>query len=204
MAKSSRYCVPFRRRREGKTNYKSRRALVLSGKPRLVTRITLKNVIAQIITAKPHGDEVLVSAHSRELTKTYGWKASKKNLPAAYLTGFLCGLKAKAKGIKEAILDIGLHSPSKGAKVFAVLKGVLDAGIDVPYGEEKLPDEKRIRGEHIVQYAQSLASSNPEQYQIRFSQYLKQKFPPENISEHFAKVKAEIVSAFKKEGGRKK
>ncbi|MEM3696657.1 MAG: 50S ribosomal protein L18 [Candidatus Bathyarchaeia archaeon] len=202
MAKNSRYCVPFRRRREGKTNYKSRKALVLSGKPRLVTRITLKNVIAQIITAKPHGDEVLVSAHSRELTKTYGWKASRKNLPAAYLTGLLCGLRAKAKGIKEAILDIGLHAPSKGARVFAVLKGVLDAGINVPYGEEKLPDEKRIKGEHIAQYAESLAS-NPEQYQIRFSQYLKQKFPPENISEHFAKVKAEIVSAFKK-GGKKK
>jgi large subunit ribosomal protein L18 len=203
MAKNSRYCVPFRRRREGKTNYKSRKALVLSGKPRLVTRITLKNVIAQIITAKPYGDEVLVSAHSRELTKTYGWKASRKNLPAAYLTGLLCGLKAKSKGIKEAILDIGLHSPTKGAKIFAVLKGVLDAGINVPYGEEKLPDEKRIKGEHITQYAQSLASFNPEQYQIKFSQYLKQKFQPENISEHFAKVKAEIVSAFKK-GGKKK
>jgi large subunit ribosomal protein L18 len=201
MAKNSRYCVPFRRRREGKTNYKSRKALVLSGKPRLVTRITLKNVIAQIIMAKPSGDEVIVSAHSRELTKTYGWKASRKNLPAAYLTGLLCGLKAKAKGIKEAILDIGLHSPSKGARVFAVLKGVLDAGVHIPYGEEKLPNEERIKGEHIAKYAEKLAS-NPEQYQIKFSQYMKQKFPPEKISEHFAEVKAKIVAAFKK-GGKK-
>jgi large subunit ribosomal protein L18 len=203
MAKSSRYCVPFRRRREGKTNYKSRKAFVLSGKPRLVTRITLKNVIAQIIMAKPHGDEVLVSAHSRELTKTYGWKASGKNLPAAYLTGLLCGLKAKSKGIKEAILDIGLHSPSKGARVFAVLKGVLDAGINVPYSEEKLSDEKRIEGKHIAQYAESLASSNSEQYQNKFSQYLKQKVPPEKINEHFAKVKADIIATFKS-GGKKK
>jgi large subunit ribosomal protein L18 len=201
MAKNSRYCVQFRRRREGKTNYKSRKAFVLSGKPRLVTRITLKNVIAQIITAKPHGDEVLVSAHSRELTKTYGWKASKKNIPAAYLTGLLCGLKAKSKGIKEAIFDIGLHSPSKGAKVFAVLKGVLDAGVNVPYGEEKVPDEKRIKGEHIVEYAKNLAS-NTDQYQIKFSQYLKQKIPPESIDKHFAEIKAEIVAAFKK-GGKK-
>jgi large subunit ribosomal protein L18 len=201
MAKNSRYCVPFRRRREGKTNYKLRKALVLSGKPRLVTRITLKNVIAQIVMAKPYGDEVLVSAHSRELTKTYGWKAPRKNLPAAYLTGLLCGLKAKSKGIKEAILDIGLHSPSKGARVFAVLKGVLDSGIHVPHSEEKLPDEKRINGEHIAQYAKSLVS-NIEQYQIKFSQYLKQGIPPESISEHFAKAKAEIVASFKK-GGKK-
>ncbi|MEM2994719.1 MAG: 50S ribosomal protein L18 [Candidatus Bathyarchaeia archaeon] len=196
MAKNSRYCVPFRRRRKGKTDYRRRKALVLSGKPRLVARSTLKNVIAQIIVAKPSGDEVLASAHSRELTKTYGWKASRKNLPAAYLTGLLCGLKAASKGVKEAILDIGLHSPSKGARVFAVLKGVLDAGIDIPHSEEKLPDEKRIKGEHIAEYAKTLAS-NPEAYQSRFSQYLKHEIQPEDIPKHFAKVKAEIIAAFK-------
>jgi large subunit ribosomal protein L18 len=196
MAKNSRYCVPFRRRREGKTDYKRRKALVVSGKPRLVARSTLKNVIAQIVVAKPSGDEVLVSANSRELTKTYGWKASRKNLPAAYLTGLLCGLKASSKGIKEAILDIGLHSPSKGARVFAVLKGVLDAGVHVPHSEGKLPDEKRIKGEHIAEYAKILAS-NPEAYQSKFSQYIKQKVTPEDIPKHFAKVKADIIAAFK-------
>ena len=200
MAKDSRYCVQFRRRKEGKTDYKARKALVISGKPRLVVRNTLKNIIVQIIVAKPHGDEVLVSAHSRELKK-YEWKAHAGNLPSAYLTGFLCGLKAKAQGIKEAILDIGLHSPSKGARVFAVLKGVLDAGINVPHSEEKLPDEKRIEGEHIANYAESLAS-NPEEYQSKFSKYLEQKLPPESLPKHFAKVKTEILAAFKS-GGKK-
>ena len=200
MAKDSRYCVQFRRRKEGKTDYKARKALVISGKPRLVVRNTLKNIIVQIIVAKPHGDEVLVSAHSRELKK-YEWKAHAGNLPSAYLTGFLCGLKAKAQGIKEAILDIGLHSPSKGARVFAVLKGVLDAGINVPHSEEKLPDEKRIEGEHIANYAESLAS-NPEEYQSKFSKYLEQKLPPESLPKHFAEVKTEILAAFKS-GGKK-
>ena len=194
MAKNSRYCVPFRRRREGKTDYKARKALVLSGKPRFVARKTLRNVIAQIVVARPHGDEVLVSAHSRELKK-YEWKASGGNLPAAYLTGLLCGLKAKAQGVKEAILDVGLHSPSKGARIFVVLKGVLDAGIHVPHSEEKLPDEKRIQGEHIAHYAENLAS-NPEEYQSKFSEYLEQKLPPENLPKHFAKVKTEILAAF--------
>jgi large subunit ribosomal protein L18 len=200
MAKDSRYCVQLRRRKEGKTDYKARKALVLSGKPRLVARGTLKNVIAQIIMAKPHGDEVLVSAHSREL-KNYEWKAPGGNLPAAYLTGLLCGLKAKAQGVKEVILDIGLHSPSKGARVFAMLKGVLDAGVHVPHSEEKLPDEKRIQGEHIAKYAASLAS-NPEEYQSKFSKYLEQKLPPEDLPKHFAKVKKEISAAFKS-GGKK-
>jgi large subunit ribosomal protein L18 len=200
MAKDSRYCVQLRRRREGKTDYKARKALVLSGKPRLVVRETLKNVIAQIIVAKPHGDEVLVSANSRELKK-YEWKAPGGNLPAAYLTGILCGLKAKSQNVKEVILDIGLHSPSKGARVFAVLKGVLDSGVHVPHSEEKLPDEKRIEGEHIAKYAEGLAS-NPEEYQSKFSKYLEQKLPPENLPEHFAKVKKEISAAFKS-GGKK-
>ena len=116
MAKSGNYRVQLRRRREGKTDYQARKALVTSGKPRLVTRASLKNVTVQITIAKPHGDEVLASANSRELIKNYGWKAPTGNIPAAYLTGLLCGIKAKNKGVKEAILDIGLDFPHKRVK----------------------------------------------------------------------------------------
>lgn len=196
MAKGSRYNVPYRRRREGKTDYRKRKALILSRKPRLVVRGSLKNIIVQIIAAKPHGDEVLVSAHSRELLKNYGWRAPRGNLPAAYLTGLLCGLKAKAKGIEEAVLDIGLHSPTKGARVFAALKGVLDAGLNVPHGEEKLPDENRIQGVHVAQYAKML-SANVERYTAAFSKYLENKVPPESLPEHFAEVKKAVIAAFK-------
>ncbi|MEM3616435.1 MAG: 50S ribosomal protein L18 [Candidatus Bathyarchaeia archaeon] len=199
MAKGSSYGVPYRRRKEGKTAYHKRKALILSRKPRLVVRGALKNIIVQMVAAKPHGDEVLVSAHSRELLKSYGWKAPSGNLPAAYLTGLLCGLKAKAKGIEEAVLDIGLHSPTKGARVFAALKGVLDAGLSVPHGEEKLPDEKRIQGMHIVQYAKML-SANTEKYMAVFSRYLKNKVSPESLPEHFAEVKKAVVAAFKSGG----
>ena len=199
MARSGRYKVKFRRRREGKTDYRARKALLLSGKPRLVVRGSLKNMTAQIIVAKPQGDEVTVSAHSRELTKNYGWKAPQGNLPAAYLTGLLCGLKAKAKGVKESVLDIGLHSPTKGARVFATLKGVLDAGLDVPHSGERLPSDERIEGQHIAQYAASLAS-NPEEYQSKFSKYLERKLPPEKLPKHIEKVKEKIISAFKSKG----
>ena len=198
MAKNSRYCTKFRRRREGKTDYKARRALIVSGRPRLVTRTSINNVIAQVIAAKPKGDEVLVSAHSRELGK-YGWKAPRGNVPTAYLTGYLCGLKAKAKGVEEAIFDIGLYPPTKGAKLFAVLKGVLDAKVNVPHSAEKLPDEKRLKGEHIAAYAQSLASE-PERYQLRFSKYLRQDIKPETLPAHFAQVKNDMLAAFKNGG----
>ena len=195
MAKGSSYRVHLRRRREGKTDYQARKALVTSRKPRLVTRASIKNVEVQIIIAKPHGDEVLASANSRELIKSYGWRAPTGNIPASYLTGLLCGVKAKAAGIKEAILDIGLVSPTKGSKIFAVLSGVVDAGVEVPHSEEKIVKE-RMKGEHIAKYAKSLGAGS-EEYTAKFSQYTAQGVAPEKIVEHFTKVKADIIAVSK-------
>ena len=188
MAKSSNYRVKLRRRREGKTDYQARKSLVISGKPRLVTRGANRNITVQILTAKPNGDMVLAAANSRELVKSYGWKTATGNIPAAYLTGYLCGVKAKAKGIKEAILDIGLVAPTKGAKIFAALSGVVDAGVEVPHSEEKIVKE-RMKGEHIAKYAKSLAVGS-EEYNAKFSKYTAKGVAPEKIAEQFAKVKA--------------
>ena len=196
MAKNASYRVKLRRRREGKTDYQARKALVTSRKPRLVTRASIKNVEVQIINAKPHGDMVLASANSRELIKSYGWRAPTGNIPAAYLTGLLCGLKAKASGIEEAILDIGLGSPTKGSKIFAVLSGVVDAGVEVPHSEDKIVKE-RMKGEHIAKYAKSLGAGSKE-YTAKFSQYTAQDVAPEKITEHFTKVKADIMAGTKK------
>jgi large subunit ribosomal protein L18 len=200
MARGSTYRVPPRRRREGKTDYQARKALVLSRRPRLVARNTVKNVIAQIIVAKPQGDEVSVTAHSRELRK-YGWKAPTGNIPAAYLTGLLCGLKAKAKGVEGAILDIGLIAPTKGAKIFATLSGVLDAGVEVPHDEKKIV-KARIEGKHIAAYGKSLEEDS-EVYSAKFSKYVEQKMSPEKLPEHFAKVKADIIQSFEKKSEKK-
>jgi large subunit ribosomal protein L18 len=200
MARGSTYRVPPRRRREGKTDYQARKALVLSGKPRLVPRGTARNYAVQIIVAKPQGDEVLAAAHSRELKK-YGWKAPTGNIPAAYLTGLLCGLKAKNKGVSEAVLDIGLVAPTKGAKVFAALGGVVDAGVDVPHDEEKIVEE-RSEGAHVAEYGKSLGDDS-EVYAAKFSKYLGQKLAPEKLPEHVAKVKADIMKSFEMKSEKK-
>jgi len=196
MAKGPSYRVPFRRRREGKTDYQSRRALVLSRLPRLAVRGSLKHVIVQVVDAKETGDEIRVSAHSRELAKSYGWLGDCGNVSAAYLTGLLCGCRTMAHDVGKAVLDTGLQSPSRGSRVFASLKGVLDAGVMVPHDKEMLPDEKRIRGQHIADYA-SLLSSTPDVYQKRFSQYLSRGLRPEQLSEHFSLIKEKIVASFK-------
>jgi large subunit ribosomal protein L18 len=194
MAKNASYRVQLRRRREGKTDYQARKSMVISGKLRLVTRGSLKNATVQIIKAKPEGDFVLVAANSKELIKKFNWKAPTGNIPAAYLTGLLCGLKAKQQGVKKAILDIGLVSPTKGARIFAMLKGVVDAGIDVPFSEQKIVKE-RIKGEQVVKYAKKLGIGS-EEYNQKFAAYIKAGVAPEKLPEHFEKVKTDIIASF--------
>jgi len=196
MANNANFRVPVRRRRQGKTDYQARKAMVISGKNRLVVRPSINNVNAQIIIAKPIGDMVLAAANSRELVKKYGWKASTGNIPAAYLTGLLCGLKAKVKGINEAILDIGMAIPTKGSRIFAVLHGVLDAGVEVPHGEEKIVPG-RAKGDHIASYAKDLSNENPELFAVKFSKYTAEGIAPQKVAEHFSKTRAAIIVSFK-------
>lgn len=196
MATGPSYRVPFRRRKEGKTDYQLRKGLILSRLPRLVVRGTSRHMIIQMVKAEVKGDKVIASASSKELTKTYGWKGAGGNIPAAYLTGLLCGYRAIAKRTKKAVLDIGLQSPSQGSRIFAAMKGVIDAGVEVPHKEDVLPKAPRISGQHIADYAKQLAA-NPEAYQAQFSKYSAKKMNPEKIPDHFSQIKEKISSGFK-------
>ncbi len=192
------YRVAFRRRREGKTDYQLRRGLILSGLPRLVVRGSLRNFTAQMVKAEMNGDKILVASSSTELIRKYGWLGDTGTVSAAYLTGLLCGYKAVNQGITEAVLDIGLSYPSRGSRIFAALKGALDAGLGIPFDEERLPDEKRIKGQHIAEYAKHL-SSNMEAYQKQFSTQLAKGLKPEEITAHFEQVKEKAVASLKKQ-----
>lgn len=188
-----RWRVQFRRKRTAKTDYRQRLRLLRSGRQRLVIRISLKHISAQIVRAAPDGDKTLVSAHSKELGKL-GWNGHTSNLPAAYLVGLLCGYRARREGIEEVILDIGMQTPAAGGKIFAALKGVLDAGLNVPHGEGVFPAEERIRGDHIAQYAEKLKSEDEDTYKKVFSNYLQRGFPPEQLPQHFNQIKQAIIT----------
>ena len=149
MKQGPRYYIKQRRRREGRTDYRKRLKLLKSRKIRIVLRKSIKNIRVQFIEYEESGDRILASAISTDLIKNYNWNYSTSTTPAAYLTGFLAAKKALDIGIKEGILDIGRIKPIKGSKIFASLKGIIDAGIECPYDGEKLPDEKRIMGHHI-------------------------------------------------------
>ena len=148
MSKGPRFVVRFRRRREGVTDYYSRLRLLKSRIPRLVVRRTNRYIIAQVNTFDFKGDKTLAHANSLELKK-HGWNSGLKNTSAAYLIGLVIGKKAVEAGVEKAIFDMGLYRPSKGAKVFAALKGASDAGLQITFEDTPVPSADRIEGKHL-------------------------------------------------------
>jgi large subunit ribosomal protein L5e len=136
-----RYQVKYRRRREGKTDYRARRHLITQDKTkynapkyRLVVRITNNDVICQIIFAKIIGDVTIVAAYSHEL-KRYGLPVGLTNYAAAYATGLLVArrllqkfnLDTKYVGLKKANGEGFLVRANKdGPRPF---KALLDVGL---------------------------------------------------------------------------
>jgi len=148
MTRGKTYIVSHRRRRKGKTDYRLRLGVLKSGKPRLVIRKSSNNISCQIISYDPKGDRVIAYADSRNL-REYGWNGHCGNVPAAYLTGMLCGTKAKAN-VKETVADLGLYTSVKGSRLYAAIRGVSDAGINVPHSEDVVPPKDRIEGRHTA------------------------------------------------------
>lgn len=184
MARGPRYRRPFRRRVEGNTNYHRRLKLLKSRKIRLVIRVSNNHVNIQIIESKVGGDKILVSAFSKELVKKFGWKGNTGNLPAAYLTGVLAGLRAQKAKIEEAVLDLGVFYHRN--RVLAAFKGFLESEIEVPYRKEFFPEglDDRVKGTHIETYAKALKQEDAEKYAEIFSGYLKKnKIDPMKMSQ---------------------
>jgi len=120
-----------------------------------------------------------------------------KSTPACYLLGLLAGKKAIDKGVKEAVLYSGIVPFVRGSRVAAFVKGVTDAGVVVPFGEEALPPSARVTGKDIADYASKLAGEDKDLYQRRFSGLLKAGFRPEDYPLNFEKAKAAIAAGGK-------
>ena len=140
------YSQILRRSRDEKTNYKKRRNLLMGSRDFITVQISNENTLVQIHKPELAGDKVLSSAHSRSLLSK-GWKGSRKSIPAAYLTGYLAGKKALAQGIKSAVLYSGTRRYTQ--RMAAALKGIIDAGLQVPADTETFPSEERIGGKHL-------------------------------------------------------
>jgi len=149
MSTGPRFRVHFRRRREGKTDYRVRLRLLKSDQPRAVVRLSDRRVRVTIVTFDPVGDRVVASAESTELSAIAFPGHSGASTPAAYLTAYLAGLRAKSTGATSAVLDTGLRHPTVGGRLAAALKGLLDAGVEIPHGEGGFPSADRLNGAHL-------------------------------------------------------
>ncbi len=184
------YTSTFRRIRERKTNYRKREKLLIGKKDFVTVNVSDQNVSAQLIRPELLGDKVMASVHSNELL-SYGWKGSRKNIPSCYLVGLLLGKKCIQKKITRAILYIGKRHFT--TKIAACLKGMSEAGLEMPFSEEILPTEERIQGNHIAEYAKKI-KSNDDLYKSRFSSNLGSGLEPEKYPNHFSEVKDRIVN----------
>ena len=149
MAHGKRQRLRFKRRRSGRTDYRRRLRMLRGGAPRAVVRVSNTQVTCQLVEFGMGGDSIVASVNGKTLVK-HGWPAgaSRKSVPACYIAGYALAKSAIAAGHDSAILDIGLASSSPGGRVFAALRGMVDAGLDVPHGADVLPDDDRVNATH--------------------------------------------------------
>ena len=200
-------------------------------KYRLVVRFTSTRVIAQVVFATIQGDKVFTSADSNELRR-FGLTAGLTNYASAYATGLLVARRllkkvqldgmyvGNAKDLgknydssqdeKErrpfkVILDVGLKATTTGSKVFSVLKGVADGGVNIPHSNSRFPgfnpddaeaDNKvlreRVLGVHVDKYLKHLKGTERETLQFkRWLDCLKTS-GAKSVEELYKKVHAEI------------
>jgi large subunit ribosomal protein L18 len=138
-----------RRRLECKTDYVLRLGLLKAKFPRIVVRRTNKYFIAQIVESSAAQDKVILGVTSQELLE-HGWDkkatGSLKSIPAGYLTGYLLAKKAKSG---EYVIDLGMARTHKGGRLFSVIAGLKDGGLNVHANEEVFPTEERLMGEGL-------------------------------------------------------
>lgn len=218
-------------------------------KYRMIVRFTNKDIICQIAYAKIGGDIVVTAAYAHELPR-YGVKVGLTNYAAAYCTGLLLARrhlkKLKLDGIYEGVtdvtgetynvesqegnpgafrcyLDVGLARTTTGARLFGVMKGAVDGGLDIPHSEKRFPGydaeskkydpaqhKARIFGQHVADYMRQMKEDDEDAYKRQFSQFIKEGLEPDTLEQMYKKAHAairdnpEYVAKPKKEGIKKK
>merc|ERR1712168_1154948 len=89
-------------------------------------------------------------------------------------------------GAFRAHLDIGLARTTTGARVFGVMKGAVDGGIEVPHSEKRFPGydkenkefdagvlREHMMGVHVGKYMKSLMDDDEDSYKRQFSRFIK-------------------------------
>lgn len=191
--------------------------------------VSPRDIICQVVAARLAGDEILTAAYAHELPR-YGIKHGLTNFAAAYCVGLLCarrhltklGLDETYVGVEEvdgemfqveeeegrrpftALLDIGLVRTSTGNKVFSVMKGAVDGGMNIPHNEKRFPAyskeegfdpeelKGRILGNHVSEYMNYLLEEDEDAYQRQFSRYIRDGIEPDAIEDMYLEAHRKI------------
>jgi len=200
-------------------------------KYRLIVRMTNKDIIAQIAYSRIEGDVVVNAAYAHELPR-FGIKCGLTNYAAAYATGLLLArrhlkkinLDGTYKGVEDvkgddynvekegdnpapfrAVLDVGLARTTTGAKLFAVMKGVADGGIDVPHSETRFfgydgeakkynaeAHRARIFGTHVADYMRLMKDGDEDGYKRQFAKFIGAGIEPDALEGMYKSAHAAI------------
>merc|ERR1711934_1185451 len=102
-------------------------------------------------------------------------------------------------------LDVGLKRTTLGSKIFSAMKGAFDGGLEIPHNEKKFygydPDEgaydaeanrERILGGHVAEYMSGMLEEEPEEYEVKFANYIKAGIDADNMEEKYLEVHQKI------------
>lgn len=105
----------------------------------------------------------------------------------------------------RAVLDVGIRATTTGSRVFGVLKGASDGGLDIPHNEKRFPGynrdakeykpevhRQRIFGITLGAYMQETREENPEGYAKHFAKYVAAGVKPDGMEALYKSVHAAI------------
>lgn len=105
----------------------------------------------------------------------------------------------------RCFLDVGTKNTTTGSKIFAVMKGASDGGLDVPHNFKRFPgytkDTKsydaeahkaRIMGEHIADYMREMQEDDEENYNKHFAKYIEADLDGDGLEEFYEKLFEDI------------
>lgn len=200
-------------------------------KYRMIVRFTNKDITCQVAYARIEGDHIISAAYAHELPR-YGVKVGLTNYAAGYCTGLLLARRLLNKlkldsiyqgndevtgdeyyvedvdgqpGAFRCYLDVGLARTTTGARIFGVLKGAADGGLDIPHSTRRFPGydaessqfnaevhRDHIFGKHVSDYMSMLAEDDEDAYKRQFANYIKMGVTPDAVEAMYKKAHGAI------------
>jgi len=120
-------------------------------------------------------------------------------------TFFISGEVDEEKKPFRCLLDVGIKNTTTGARVFAVMKGASDGGLDIPHSNKRFPGynrdtdqfesevhKSRIFGEHVAEYMRGMEEDDEEMYKRHFARYIDEDVDADALEGLFEEVHSSI------------